>query len=71
MKKRILISGLGGSLFPYLHYKLIAASCELYYVDSNQVLKYIYPDLNIQIAPLVSNQNYKEFIKQICIKNKI
>ena len=71
MKKRILISGLGGSLFPYLHFKMIEAGHEPYYVDSNPVLKDIYPEMKLFKAPLVSDTKYKEFIKDLCIQNKI
>jgi carbamoyl-phosphate synthase large subunit len=71
MSKRILISGLGGSLFPYLHTKLIAAGFDPHYVDSNSVLKYIYPDLNFYPAPLVSDKNYKKFISDLCKEKSI
>ena len=71
MKKRILISGLGGSLFPYLHFKIIEAGYDPYYVDSNNVLKNIYPEMNLFVAPSVSHVDYKEFIIQICKNNKI
>lgn len=71
MSKRILISGLGGSLFPYLHSKLIEAGHEPYYVDSNPVLKYVYPKLNFYPAPMVSDKNYKKFISDLCRQNKI
>jgi carbamoyl-phosphate synthase large subunit len=71
MKKRILISGLGGSLFPYLHFKIIEAGYDPYYVDSNPILKNIYPEMNLFIAPSVSHEGYKEFIIQICKIKKI
>jgi carbamoyl-phosphate synthase large subunit len=71
MKKRILISGLGGSLFPYLHFKMIEAGNDLYYVDSNPVLKHIYPEMKLYKAPLVSDIAYKGFIVELCKINKI
>lgn len=66
MKTKILISGLGGSLFPYLHTKMESLGYDLFYVDSNPILKHVYPDLNFYLAPLVSSPDYKEFIKELC-----
>ncbi|HLP51890.1 MAG TPA: ATP-grasp domain-containing protein [Chitinophagales bacterium] len=71
MSKRLLISGLGGSLFPYLHGQLIKEGYQPYYVDSNTELKYVYPDLDFTAAPLTTSAGYKQFISDICIENKI
>ena len=71
MKKRILISGLGGSLFPYLHFKMIEGGYDPYYVDSNPVLKHIYPEMKLYEAPSVSDKAYKGFITKLCKANKI
>jgi len=71
MKKRILISGLGGSLFPYLHTKFVSSGYDLFYVDSNPILKYVYPDFNFFLAPLVSSTEYKAFIVELCHVNQI
>lgn len=70
MKKKLLISGLGGSLFPYLHDQL-KINYDLYYVDNNINLKKIYPDFNFFHAPKVIDPNYKEFVSQIIQKYKI
>lgn len=68
--KKILISGLGGSLFPYLHHKLIN-NFELFYVDLDKELSNIYPDFNFYPAPPVSDELYESFIENIIGENKI
>ncbi len=70
MKKNILISGLGGSLFPTLHNKL-KLNYNLFYIDSNKSLKFVYPDLNFTPAPLVTSPEYITFIKNIIVENSI
>ncbi|MFM7022527.1 MAG: ATP-grasp domain-containing protein [Flavobacteriales bacterium] len=62
--KKLLLSGLGGSLFPYLHEQL-KASYELFYVDNQEELKYIYPDYNFFPAPLVKHADYLPFVKKL------
>lgn len=69
-KKRILLSGLGGSLFPSLHQDL-ENKYDLFYVDSNLKLKSIYPDLQFFPAPNVTTPDYPEFIKDILENYKI
>lgn len=69
-KPRILFSGLGGSLFPYLHEKLKNAY-ELFYVDSNERLKNLYPDFNFFPCPLVLDTEYRNFIEGIISKYDI
>ena len=68
---RILISGLGGSLFPYLHQKLVEGGHEPHYVDSNVTLKRVYAQLNFYPAPLVTDPGYKKFILDLCRQKKI
>lgn len=70
MKNKLLLSGLGGSLFPYLHHQLIK-HYDLYYADSDTSLKYIYPDLKIFEAPLAKSIEYREFILDLILSNKI
>ncbi len=67
---KILLSGLGGSLFPYLDNGL-KDKHQLFYVDSNKSLKKLYPDLNFTPAPLVSDPLYKDFILDLIEKEKI
>lgn len=68
--KKILISGIGGSLFPYLHEQL-KNSYKLFYVDNNIHLKKIYPNYNFYNVPLVTDPNYFVEIEQIINENKI
>jgi len=63
-RKRILLSGLGGSLFPYLHNKL-KETYDVYYVDADASLKELYPDYNFFPAPLVTDPSYPSFIKEL------
>lgn len=67
---KILISGLGGALFPHLH-EYLKNKYELYYIDSNDLLKNIYPNLNFYTAPLVNNDSYESFIKQLISHQQI
>ena len=69
-KKKILLSGLGGSLFPYLHEKL-KTTYELFYVDADASLKELYPDLNFYPAPFVSHSSYIEFIKKLITQHQV
>ncbi len=66
----ILISGVGGSMFPYLHEKL-KNSNNLFYVDSDASIRELYPDYNFYHAPLVTAASYPEFIKNIIRKNSV
>tara|TARA_B110000046_G_C12958638_1_gene383446 strand:- start:51 stop:995 length:945 start_codon:yes stop_codon:yes gene_type:complete len=71
MSKRILISGLGGSLFPYLNSKLKEKKHKIYYLDSNSELKFIYPNVKLQLSPIVTSNRYFDFVLDIIKKNKI
>ena len=68
--KKILLSGLGGSLFPYLHEKL-NSKYELYYVDSDNQLSKLYKNFNFFLAPPVNSKKYNEFIRNLIDKFKI
>jgi carbamoyl-phosphate synthase large subunit len=68
--KRVLLSGLGGSLFPFLHDQL-KSSFELFYVDNQEELKFIYPDYNFFPAPLVKSPEYKPFVKKLIQEKNI
>jgi len=69
-KPRLLLSGLGGSLFPYLHDKL-ENKYDLFYVDSDHSLKEVYPYLNFYPAPLVTDRAYPAFIEHLIRENSI
>ena len=71
IKNKILISGLGGSLFPYLNEKLVEKGFEILYVDSNEELKFIYPDLKLYTSPIVIDDKYINFILGLIEKNDI
>jgi carbamoyl-phosphate synthase large subunit len=65
--QKLLLSGLGGSLFPYLHQKL-SSKYQLYYVDSDSLLSSLYPTYTFFPAPSVADPSYMEFIKEIILK---
>jgi carbamoyl-phosphate synthase large subunit len=58
---KLLLSGLGGSLFPYLD-EALKDEFELFYLDSNSSLKDLYADLNFTEAPLVREQAYEDLV---------
>jgi carbamoyl-phosphate synthase large subunit len=68
--KKILLSGLGGSLFPYLHEKL-NSNYELFYVDSDNQLSKLYTNFNFFLAPPVNSDGYNEFIRNLIDKFSI
>jgi len=68
--KKVLISGLGGSLFPYLHEKL-KGEYELYYVDLDAELFKLYPTYNFFKSPAVLEDSYEKFIRDLIEENKI
>ncbi len=70
MRKKLLLSGLGGSPFPYLHNQL-AKKYDLYYIDSDAQLSKLYEGFNFYIAPLVNNPNYFNFVHKVLVDNKI
>lgn len=65
--QKLLLSGLGGSLFPYLHEKL-SSKYQLYYVDSDFLLSSLYPKYSFFPAPSVADPSYIDFIKEIILK---
>lgn len=67
---KLLISGLGGSLFPYLHESL-ASEFEIHYIDADPQLKLLYPDLNFHVSPLILEDSYWLLIKELIEKFKI
>ena len=68
--KKILISGLGGSLFPYLHLCL-SKKYEMFYVDADKTLCDLYPDYNFFHAPLINDDIYVTFIQKIIAEHSI
>jgi carbamoyl-phosphate synthase large subunit len=70
MKKKLLISGLGGSLFPYLNEKL-SNLYDIFYVDSDPFLTKLYPNYKFYHAPKVFSYEYEDFIKNLISNNSI
>lgn len=66
----ILISALGGSLFPFLN-DILEKDYNIYYVDSNPSLNQIYPTYKFYNSPLVNSEEYKSFIKNLIKENNI
>lgn len=67
---KLLISGLGGSLFPYLHNSL-SKDHELFYVDADTQLKILYKDLNFFHSPYIAEDGYWDFIRKVISENRI
>ncbi len=68
--KNILISALGGSLFPYLHNQL-KKKYNLFYIDADEGLKDLYPDYQFIAAPLVGDEKYIPFLKNLIEEHQI
>ena len=68
--KKILLSGLGGSLFPYLH-NALKDEFHLFYLDNNKYLEGIYKGLNFVLAPLVTDPGYKSLVIDLIRKERI
>ena len=69
-KKKVLISGVGGSLFPYL-INLLKDKYDLFLIDSNKIIKKIYPKNNVFIVPMVKNNTYEKVVEDIIDQNNI
>jgi carbamoyl-phosphate synthase large subunit len=67
---KLLISGLGGSLFPYLHDQ-IKNKFEIFYVDADEQLERVYATYNFFKSPWVIDTAYWPFVKNIIEKNGI
>ncbi len=70
MKKKLLISGLGGSLFPYL-IEHLKGKYTLVLMDNNPIVKQLYHDQNVFIVPLVSEDKFEDEISKIIRQNHI
>jgi carbamoyl-phosphate synthase large subunit len=70
MKPKILISGAGGSLFPYV-FQTLEEKYDLTLVDSNNIIKKIYPNKNILTVPLVKEESFSNEMIRILKENKI
>jgi len=70
LKKNILLSGLGGSLFPYLLRKL-STKFNAFYIDSDKEIKNIYREENDIISPFVNSENFISFITRLIVEKNI
>lgn len=70
MKKRVLISGAGGSLFPYMAQQL-SHKYSLTLVDSNEAITEIYPRHRIVIVPPVAHPSFKKIMERLLRKEQI
>lgn len=69
-KINILLSGLGGSLFPYLDSKLVE-KFNTFYLDADKEIKMVYKDKNFFLSPLVNDSYYLNFLSEVIKENKI
>jgi carbamoyl-phosphate synthase large subunit len=70
MKKKLLVSGVGGSAFPYL-FEVLEDKYELFCIDSDSKILNLYPDKNIIIVPKVNEISFNGCIKNIILENNI
>jgi len=61
MKKKLLISGLGGSLFPYLIDHL-SDKYDLFFIDSNPLVLKMYPHEKVFIVPNAVDKDFDDSI---------
>ncbi|WP_458700352.1 ATP-grasp domain-containing protein [Sulfurospirillum sp. 1307] len=68
--KKLLISGLGGSLFPYLIEKL-NKQYEMIFIDSNPNVLRLYPNERIYIVPNATEPTFEQVVIKIIKKHLI
>jgi carbamoyl-phosphate synthase large subunit len=68
--KRVLISGAGGSLFPYI-FTLLQKSCKIIAIDANPLISKIYQHNRVITVPLVNDSIFTDCISEIIQKNRI
>lgn len=68
--QKLLLSAAGGSLFPYL-FNILENKFNLYLMDSDSKVKYMYPDKKIFIVPKVNHHNFESEIMRIIKENNI
>lgn len=64
MKKTVLISGAGGSLFPYMM-KELETKYRLILIDVNSIIKYLYPGYTVVTVPFINDPTYPSVINQL------
>lgn len=68
MRKKLLISGAGGSLFPYLT-DVLSEKYDVILTDSSELVKKLYPESDIRIVPKVVDPSFEKTMTDI-IKNE-
>ena len=69
-KKRVLISALGSPIFPYV-INLLKDKYDLTLVDADPIVKVLYPNHRVYVAPLAKDKDFLKSIKKIIAENKI
>ena len=70
MKKRLLFSGAGGSIFPYM-FQALEEDYEVYAMDSDEKIAHLYKNEKIFTVPNINEENFKSVIKNIITEHKI
>jgi carbamoyl-phosphate synthase large subunit len=70
MKKRLLFSGAGGSIFPYM-FQILEKEYDVYAMDSDPKITLLYKNEKIFTVPDVLDDNFEIVISNIIEKNKI
>lgn len=69
-KKKILLSGAGGALFPYL-FERLKDKYEVFAVDSNDMIERINPGYKIYTVPLVADNDYERIVSGLIREHSI
>lgn len=69
-KKNVLISGAGGSPFPYI-FRALERKYNLFLIDANPIIKYIYPDRRIFVVPFANDRKYSQAMERMINKYQI
>ena len=70
MKKRLLFSGAGGSIFPYM-FEMLEEKYDVYAMDSDPKIARLYEDEKIFTVPNISDDNFVTTILDIISEHKI
>jgi len=70
MKKRLLFSGAGGSIFPYM-FRALEEEYDVYAMDSDEKIAKLYSDEKIFTVPNISDTDFEKKISTIIEENRI
>lgn len=68
--KKILFSGAGGSIFPYM-FEALEKKYEVHVMDADEKVKYMYPNKKVHIVPKINDKNFEAEISKIILDNNI